>query len=226
MFRSLVSLGFLALQLHAVPAIGRTKASPMTAIIGTPTQVTVTASISDPSLIPGSINLLQVDPNGTTRVLGILHDDGLNGDATAGDLDFALVVTLTSPSAAQIQLQVSAAFRGMLQRVKSTQMSVAFQSADAPQKAAIALAQSLETGNRMAALSLVVPSPKNSLVINSFDQQQLNELASMLRSGVLVTSRTDLRIFRAPFVTPNGANTSVEFTMIPGENGQWLIFSW
>lgn len=219
-------LGSLAFHLHAAPSLGVVRATPMTAVIGTPTLVSVLASISDPSLIPTSVNLLGLNPNGTTTVLGMLHDDGLNGDAVAGDLVFTLAVTLNAPSASQIQLQVSVAFRGVLQRVRSPIMNVFFQAANAPQQTIAALAQNLAAGNTTAAMNYVVASNKTTTALNTLSQQGLNALASMIQAGVLVSSQTDLRVFQAPFVTPSGITTTVEFSMVPGPNGQWLINSW
>jgi len=218
----LASLFFAVVALHAAPAIGATSVTPMTAVIATPTQFTVRASITDPSLIAGGVNLLQLNPDGTTTILGTLHDDGLNGDAFAGDLVFTLVVTLNAPTASQIQLQVSAAFKGALQRVKSPIMSVFFQAANAPQQTIQVIAQGLTSGNISSTLNYVIPS--NS-AINTLNQQALNVLASILNSAVLVSSQNDLRVFQAQFVTSNGTAT-VSFTMVPGPNGQWLINSW
>ena len=217
-------LAALALQLHAAPTLGAVKVTPMTAVIGTVTQVTIAASITDRSLIPGSVNLVQVNSNGTTTILGALHDDGLNGDTYSGDLVFTFVAALSSPSANQVQLQVSAAFRGVLQRVKSPIMSVFFQAADAPQQAIVALAQSLASGNTALALNYVVPSEYST--VNTLTPQAATVLASMLKSAVLASSQNDLRVFRSPFVTPYGRTTTVELTMVPGPTGQWLINSW
>jgi hypothetical protein len=198
----------------------------MTAVVGTPTQITVTASITEPSLITQSVDLLQLNANGPTTVLGTLHDDGLNGDAFAGDLVFTIVVTLNSPSATQIQLEVSAAFKDTFERVKSPVLSVFFQTADAPKQSILALALNLTTGSTTAAMSYVVASPKTTTALNTLGQQGLSVLASILQAGVLVKSQGDLRVFQAPYVTPSGATTTVEFTMVPGPNGQWLINSW
>jgi hypothetical protein len=48
-----------------------------------------------------------------------MHDDGLNGDAVAGDGTFTLVVTLTETSASAVFLQASGAFQGSPLRTKS-----------------------------------------------------------------------------------------------------------
>src|ERR1039458_9608493 len=155
----LLLLGAITIHLQgAAPSIGTTNVSPITAIVGTPTQVTVQASITNPSLIPGSVNLLQVNLNGTTTILGTLHDDGVNGDAYAGDLVFTFVAALNEPQESQVQLQVSAAFKGVLQRVKSPIINVFFQAANAPQQAIAALAQNLVSGNTTLALNYVAPA--------------------------------------------------------------------
>lgn len=219
-------LAALALQVNGAPAIGVANATPMTAVIGTPTPITVTASISDPSVIANGVNLLQINPNGTTTILGVMHDDGLNGDANAGDGLFTLLVTLNASSPSQVQLQVSAAFKGALARIKSSVMPVFFQSANAPQESIAGLAQSLTAGNVTAALAYVVPSTKTTSTLTTLNQQGLNSLASMLNAAMLFSSQDNLRIFRASFVTPGGQTTTVEFSMVPGPTGQWLINSW
>jgi hypothetical protein len=139
---------------------------------------------------------------------------------------YTLVVTLNSSTSSQVQLQVSAAFRGVLQRVRSSTMSVWFQPSDAPKQAIMSLAQSLAAGNRSAALAYIVPSDKMIIPLNTQTQQGLNALASMLNGSVLYMTQNDLRIFQAPFVSPAGTTTTVEFSMVPGANGQWLINRW
>jgi hypothetical protein len=85
-------------------------------------QVTATAQLSGgPSLIPGGLNLLRVD-GAAPVILGVMHDDGLRGDAVANDGIYTLLFSVASVS--QVQLQASAAFRGTLLRVKSASASV------------------------------------------------------------------------------------------------------
>ena len=222
----LLFLAALSPLLNATPSIGVATASPMTAAVGTPTQITVTASISDPSLIPNGANLLQLNANGSTTILGTLHDDGLNGDLFAGDLVFTVVVTLNAPSVTQIQLQVSAAFKGTLQRVKSPVMNVFFQSVSAPQQSLAALAQNLVAGNVTTALSYINSSGNATAVITSLSQQALSYLASLLNAATLVSSSPDSRIFQSRITRPDGTVVSMEFDMVPGSSGQWLINSW
>jgi hypothetical protein len=219
-----VVFSLFSIPLHAAPSMGLARATPMTAIVGTPTQITVTAFISDPSLIPTSVNLLQVNSDGTTTILGTLHDDGLNGDAFAGDSVFTFVTTMNASTVSQIRLQVSAAFKGVLQRVKSPTFSVFIQDANAPFRVLADVAQNLAAGNTAAALNHFVPSNK-ATSLTTLNQQGLDALTSIFSSAVLVSSQDDLRVFESPFATPNGT-TTVEFTMIPSETGDWLINSW
>ena len=226
--RALASLFFavVALQLHAAPSIGASSVTPTTAVIGSPTQVTVHASIIDPSLIAGGVNLLQLNPNGTTTILGTLHDDGLNGDAFAGDLVFTLVVTLNAPTASQIQLQVSAAFKGELQRAKSPVMSVYFQSANAPQQSITALDQNLATGNISSALASFLDSDKASAILNNLNAAGQQQLASAFAAAQLVSSSGDLRVYQVPWTAPNGNILALEVALEPNSNGNWLVVSW
>lgn len=216
----------LASDMQAAPSIAAVRMSPATAVIGTPTQVTVQASITDPSLISGGVNLLQLNPDGSTTILGTLHDDGINGDQSAGDQVFTIIVTLTAPSATTIQLQVSAAFKGQLLRVRSSPMSLFFQPTNAPQQALASLAQSLASGDRTTALGYINPSTNATSVINTYSQQALNFLASELNAAILVGSFPDLRIFEVPVTRANGMTINSEFDMVPGFNGQWVINSW
>jgi hypothetical protein len=112
--------------LRAAPAIGEVKVTPTVVGVNTPTQVTVTAKISDPLLIPTSVNLLRVDATGKTlAILGTMRDDGTGGDAVAKDNVFSYRLAVNEPSTGQVRLQVSAAFRGMLKRVLSPPITVA-----------------------------------------------------------------------------------------------------
>jgi hypothetical protein len=219
-------VAIFTIQLDAAPTITTVRATPMTAVIGTPTQITVQASITDPSFIKGGADLLELNPDGTTTVLGTLHDDGLNGDLFAGDLFFTVVVTLNASSASQIKLQVSAAFAGELLRVRSPVMNVFFQPANAPQQALTAMARNLAAGNRALALSFVNPSSNSYTVINTYSQQALNFLASLLNAAVLIDSSDDSRVFQSLFKLANGDMADAEFDMVPGASGQWVINSW
>ncbi len=95
-----------------VPTIGTPSTSPTLIAVNTPTVVTVTVLITDPTLISDSANLLRLGATGTLpTILGVMHDSG------AGV--YTLQVTVNESVPGTIQLQVSAAFKGLLKRVLS-----------------------------------------------------------------------------------------------------------
>jgi hypothetical protein len=116
-------LGIGAMWLHAAPMIGTVTVTPNTITVNTPTTITVTAAISDPLLLPQSVTLVRINGASST-VIGYLHDDGLAGDAVAGDHTFTVTVSLNEPQPASVGLQVSAAFSGMLRRITSPVQSI------------------------------------------------------------------------------------------------------
>jgi RHS repeat-associated protein len=112
------SLLLAAFSAWAAPSIGGVQITPNAIAAGVPTTVRVTATITDPTAIPASVNLQRVsDAGAVVAVVGPLRDDGLNGDAIAGDQVYTLdaVFTETTP----VQLRVSAGFKGMLRRLFS-----------------------------------------------------------------------------------------------------------
>jgi len=85
-------------------------------------QITATAQLSgNPVLIASGLNLLRVDGAAPT-VVGVMHDDGLNGDAVANDGIYT--VLFSAPSVAQMQLQAAAAIQAQVHRLKSPVVTV------------------------------------------------------------------------------------------------------
>jgi hypothetical protein len=109
----------------SAPSIPAPVATPNLITVNTSTAVTVTVQLVDPTLIPGSVNLLRLGATGTQpTILGVMHDDGLNGDAKANDGIYTLRTTFNEHGTGQISLQVSAAFKGKLQRAISAYVLV------------------------------------------------------------------------------------------------------
>ena len=112
-------------ELWSAIAVDSAAVTPGTAPVGVVTTVTVTALISDPSVIPGGVNLQRLDAAGRViGVLGNLHDDGTSGDAVAGDRTFTFRSTIFEQTPGTVFLRVSAAFRGVLLRAFSRTLSV------------------------------------------------------------------------------------------------------
>jgi hypothetical protein len=138
-----VSVGVV--YLSATPSIGAVSATPAYGVINTPTTIVVTAQISDPSLIPTGVNLLRVDSSGKTlATVGVMHDDGTSGDATAGDKTFSLAATVNESSVGPIYYRVSAAFKGVMQRAISTSVTVTMDPIKLPPDPGEAGKQTLE----------------------------------------------------------------------------------
>jgi hypothetical protein len=116
-FAAFLSLASFPFSAQATPVIGTPASS---AVQSGTFQVTTTCQITlgpgDPAVSPGGVNLLRVDGGGQSFV-GIMHDDGLNGDAVAGDGIFTL--TFQRGDVGSIQLQVSVGFEGIVRRLKS-----------------------------------------------------------------------------------------------------------
>src|SRR5882672_9476792 len=86
--------------------VGTPAVTPNSLVVGVATTVTVTAFISDPSVVPDSVILQSVDSNGhLIAVLGNLHDDGVNGDAVAGDQRYTVQTTLSEATATTLYLR-------------------------------------------------------------------------------------------------------------------------
>jgi len=125
-FAALFLVLVTATWLSAAPTIGAVSISPTVISVNTPTTIAVTAVITDPLLLPQSVNLIRIS-SASSAVLGVLHDDGRSGDAIAGDHVFTALVQLNESYPTPVTLQVSAAFTGLLRRVTSPPVTVAVQ---------------------------------------------------------------------------------------------------
>jgi hypothetical protein len=102
------------------PTVGTPSVTPSTVVVDTQTTVTVTISITPPPISNG-VNLVRIGAAGTQpTILGVMHDDGMNGDQAAGDNIYSLRIPFTMSVAGSLQLSASAAFQGLLKRVSSS----------------------------------------------------------------------------------------------------------
>lgn len=84
--------------------------------------VTVTAQIRDASVLPASVDLVEMTSAGPL-LIGQLHDDGVSGDVIAGDGVYTFVVTsLSSLPIGQHTFRVTAAFQGSITRVQTNDL--------------------------------------------------------------------------------------------------------
>ncbi len=116
----LVALGTAA----RAATIGASAASPNNVSAGVATLVTFTSVISDPAVIPSTVNLQQLDSSGRATVVGLMHDDGLTGDTTSGDHIYSFRFNLFQQTTGNLTFRVSAGFQGSLARVLSAPILV------------------------------------------------------------------------------------------------------
>lgn len=117
---------FLGQALWASVNMGTPAAFPPVSPVGKPTTITIVIAIPDTALLPSSVNLLRLNgPTLSPTILGQLHDDGQNGDASTGDGIYTLRVSINEPTSTTVRLQISAGFRGMLQRRLSSIINIA-----------------------------------------------------------------------------------------------------
>ncbi|PYU26882.1 MAG: hypothetical protein DMG30_01035 [Acidobacteria bacterium] len=206
--------------------VGGTSVSPRTAIVGQPSIATVSVSIPDPAVIAGGANLLRLDSSGNATIVGVLHDDGKNGDAVAGDGVFTYQVTLNESSIGQINFQVSAAFRGSLRRVRADVEPVFVQAPNASTVAIAGLAAELASGNISAALLRFLDSDRASAALSNLTTAGQQRLANAFAAAQLVSSNGDQRVYQLPWIAPNGTILGLEVALQPNSDGNWVIVSW
>ena len=102
---------------------GAVQISPNTTPVGVAANTTVTATITDLTVIGSTVNLQKLDPQGRATVVGSLHDDGLDGDATAGDKVYSIRITIFEETPATLSYRVSAGIQGKITRVFSNLLS-------------------------------------------------------------------------------------------------------
>lgn len=110
--------------------LGSPTLTPQTARAGTASTATLAISITDPNYTVGSANVQRLKDDGSiAAVVGNLHDDGLNGDATAGDHVYTLSWTVNEDQPGTVRYQVSAAFKREMKRTFSAPLSLTVQPA-------------------------------------------------------------------------------------------------
>jgi hypothetical protein len=99
------------------PAVGTPSTTPAFIVVNTPTAVTVTASVAGSGLIGNSVNLLRLGASGTQpTILGVMQ-------STVGGI-YSIQKSFDETASGQVQLEVSAAFRGTLLRMLSGPISI------------------------------------------------------------------------------------------------------
>jgi len=107
----------------STPTVGTPVAQPSTLVVNRMTRLTVTSQITAPPtnpVVPASVRLERPDERGKILDnLGMMSDDGTQGDTVAGDGIFTLRVDFSEPAPGTLRLQVSATFRASPGRITS-----------------------------------------------------------------------------------------------------------
>ncbi len=115
-------LGGRAVMAQTVAPVGVT---PATVPVGQGTPVIVTAVITDPAVLAAGVQVQRYDSQGrVVGVLGLLNDDGANGDELAGDKTFSGRLTVYELAPGTFTMRVSAAFQGRILRVLSAPLTL------------------------------------------------------------------------------------------------------
>lgn len=109
----------------AGPSIQAARANPSAVSTHRATAVLFTAEIPDSAVIGQSVNLQRLNvADGSYSTVGRLYDDGTHGDATPGDGVFSLELRFSEHGPFPIVFRISAALRGSVSRVFSTQIVI------------------------------------------------------------------------------------------------------
>ena len=145
---------------YSAPTVDSPNLDPGVIRIGVPTQVTVTVKITDPTLIPSSVNLQRLDQN--NNVIGVLGN--LN---PVGNNIFSITKTFNESVEKSIYLRVSAGFRGLMKRVFSSTITLQTVKADGAGFIGSSGGLVQVTDPSSPLLGVAVEIPENSLSGNS-----------------------------------------------------------
>src|SRR5262245_53956889 len=79
---------WLQAQAPTTPSVAPPTLTPNLVKVNTPTEITATVFIPDPTLNPSSVDLLRVTSAGSTSLVAQMLDNGGNGDQKPGDKIF------------------------------------------------------------------------------------------------------------------------------------------
>ncbi len=214
----------------AVPALaqhtlGGTFVSPHWTIAGQPSQFTFQISITDPKAIPSSVNLVRKATNGAITVVDRLHDDGVNGDAVAGDGIYTWQGAITEPAIGQVTYQTSVAFLGSLLRVEADFQPIFVQAANGASSSLAALSASLAAGDVASAITYFEDTSTASALLGQLGSAALGQLASSFSAARLVSTKGDLKIYIIPWTPPGGTALDLEIILGIDFRGNWLVIT-
>ncbi|KQV51397.1 hypothetical protein [Duganella sp. Root336D2] len=159
----------------AAGSLGTPVLSPASIAAAMPATVKVVVAISDPNYIAGSANVQRLNADGSVQsIVGVLHDDGRQGDAIANDQLYTLDMQLNEANAGSVRFQVSAAYKREIKRTLSAPLTLAVTGASGAPKITAASFSVASTPAGAAVIGLASASvesevPPTSLVLQKID---------------------------------------------------------
>jgi hypothetical protein len=207
-------------------SIGQVAFNPSAVGVNTAVQVTVTVAIADPLVLPASVNLLRIDDTGkTTAQLGRMYDDGTHGDLVQGDGIYTVTVGILEPSIGIVSVQVSAALRGVLQRVRSSPAQLRVVPST-PAETLVYVSSILAARELPALLAAFAPSQRNAKLLSQLSPARLNDLSAGFGGATLLVAQPGERTYEITIHTPDQGALTLPITMAQSPTGQWVIVNW
>ncbi|MDP2007951.1 MAG: choice-of-anchor X domain-containing protein, partial [Rubrivivax sp.] len=174
--------GLVASGNAAAGAIGVLQGSPLVVSAGNATAVTFSVSITDTNYREGSGNIQRMKADGSVlSVVGNLRDDGLQGDAVAGDRIYSLRVNLQEAAAGSVSFRASAAYRNEIKRTFSNLVTLTVNPAGpAPVIDAAALSPAGTTAGLALVSTVTATIANEQLIAGSAVLQKLAADGSVL----------------------------------------------
>ena len=164
--RVLAALSCIAAAPAQAGVIGTLNLSPAQVSAGSAQPVTFSVSITDPNYLANSGNVQRMRADGSVQaVVGTLKDDGLLGDAVAGDRIYSLRLTMQEAAAGSVSFRASAAYRGEIRRVFSNLVALTVNPAGPVPAVEAATLAPASTPAGMALLSTVTATINSPQVI-------------------------------------------------------------
>ena len=211
---------------QATPVIGATTPSVNAFAIGSAKQIDVTSVISDPSVISGSVVLQKINSDGTFADVGLLHDDGLNGDVSFGDRVYTLRFTVSSQVPTELRYRVSAAFKGTLKRIVSEPFSINAQGTGTAEQMLSQLANEMANGDFNAAAKHFSSNPKSCEKLDRFTPDMIVAVSNAFRTATLLRTQGPTRIYSVRIARPDGASVNSEIGLTQIASGEWFVMYW
>jgi hypothetical protein len=229
-YRSLFGIALLLSFFTAVmaaPVIGKTAPSVNAFPIGITTQIDVKSVIYDPKLIPESVTLQRLNADGSITNIGVLHDDGLNGDKSPDDQVFMLRFSLNVTKPTQYRFRVSAAFKGTLQRSFSEPFSIYARLEKKPEQMLSTLAAKLSRGDLTAALTHFSSNPHSEEKLKSLTPEMVAAISEGIRTATLARSDgPTVRIYSVRIARKDGKSITTEIGLTQIPSGEWYVMFW